>query len=60
MNESKALELKIGWIVGGDVLLAHNASVGKVGLYEGQFEKSLIGTSLTCFRTDADKLMPEY
>lgn len=60
LNESKARRLKVGWIVGGDVLLAHNASVGKVGLYDGQFEKALIGTSLTCFRTDADKLLPEY
>lgn len=46
----KALKLKIGWIIKGDVLLAHNASVGKVCLYNGEFEKALIGTSLTCYR----------
>ena len=50
LSTSKAETLKIGWIEAGDILLAHNASVGKVALYEGQFDKALIGTSLTCYR----------
>lgn len=50
LNENKAEQLKFGWIIKGDVLLAHNASVGKVGLYDGRFEKALIGTSLTAYR----------
>lgn len=60
LNEQKAAQLKIGWLESGDVLLAHNASVGKVGIYRGQFGKALIGTSLTCFRTSPDKLRATY
>ncbi|NOT13769.1 MAG: restriction endonuclease subunit S [Methylococcaceae bacterium] len=50
LNEEKAEQFKFGWINKGDVLLAHNASVGKVGFYDGRFEKALIGTSLTAYR----------
>jgi type I restriction enzyme S subunit len=32
LSESKAASLRHGWIMRGDVLLAHNATVGKVGL----------------------------
>jgi type I restriction enzyme S subunit len=60
LREVKAKQLRIGWIVAGDVLLAHNASVGKVALHEGQFAKALIGTSLTCFRPNIERLMPQY
>lgn len=56
LNEQKAKNLKIGWIKAGDVLLSHNASVGKVALYRGEFGDALIGTSLTCFRPDTTKL----
>lgn len=58
--ESKANSLKIGWIEAGDVLLAHNASVGKVALYRGEFDRALIGTSLTTFRPDPERLRPEF
>jgi type I restriction enzyme S subunit len=56
LSRAKAAQLKIGWIQAGDILLAHNASVGRVGIYRGQFGRALIGTSLTCFRSDPDKL----
>ncbi|MDP1991842.1 MAG: restriction endonuclease subunit S [Syntrophales bacterium] len=55
LREKKAVKLRIGWIAKGDVLLAHNASVGKVALYDGRFEKALIGTSLTAFRPNPEK-----
>ena len=58
--EEKASQLRIGWIQDGDVLLSHNASVGKVAVYEGQFGRALIGTSLTCFRADATRLVPDF
>lgn len=60
LGEEKAGSLKIGWIVSGDVLLAHNASVGKVALYRGEFDRALVGTSLTVFRPDPEKLRPEF
>lgn len=60
LRADKAEKLRIGWIEKGDVLLAHNASVGKVGLYDGRFERALIGTSLTAFRPNPGFLTPEY
>jgi len=60
LSTSKAETLKIGWIEAGDILLAHNASVGKVALYEGQFDKALIGTSLTCYRPNSKRLLSQY
>mgnify|MGYP000278759487 FL=1 len=60
LNAHKARQLKIGWIQDNDVLLSHNASVGKVGLYDGAQGPALIGTSLTSFRVDPTRLEPEY
>ncbi len=60
LKEDKAIKLKIGWIEKGDVLLAHNASVGKVAFYDGRFEKALIGTSLTAFRPNPEALDSRY
>jgi type I restriction enzyme S subunit len=60
LREEKAAKLRIGWILKGDVLLAHNASVGKVARYDGRFEKALIGTSLTAFRPNPEALDSLY
>jgi type I restriction enzyme S subunit len=60
LNERKAKSLKFGWIKKGDVLLSHNASVGKVALYDGSFGPALIGTSLTCFRPNLDVFDPYF
>lgn len=60
LNENKANTLKIGWIIKGDVLLAHNATVGRVALYDGRYENALIGTSLTAFRADNIRLKHEF
>jgi len=60
LNEQTANKLKIGWILSGDVLLAHNASVGKVALYRGKFNKALIGTSLTAFRPNQTIITSQY
>lgn len=60
LNEKKAKSLKIGWIEAGDVLLSHNASVGKVALYKGEYGPALIGTSLTCFRPNEDAFTSDF
>ena len=60
LNEEKASKLKIGWLQNGDVLLSHNASVGKVAIYNGEFGDALIGTSLTCFRPDVTHILPNF
>lgn len=56
LDEDKANTLPFGWIEDGDVLLAHNATVGRVGLYRGQFRRALIGTSLTCYRPNPNAI----
>jgi len=60
LRDDKAAKLRIGWVTKDDVLLAHNASVGKVALCDGRFERALIGTSLTAFRANPEVLNPHY
>ena len=60
LKTEKANKLKIGWIEKGDVLLAHNATVGPVFLYEGQYQKALIGTSLTAYRPNIEMMTSPY
>jgi len=60
LNYEKAKKLKFGWVINNDVLLAHNATVGRTAIIEDSNEEMLIGTSLTCFRTDAKLLNPYY
>ena len=60
LEESKANSLKIGWIEKGDVLLAHNATVGPVAVYDGGFGRCLIGTSLTAYRPSPDAFTSEF
>ncbi|MBC7817002.1 MAG: restriction endonuclease subunit S [Planctomycetaceae bacterium] len=60
LNEEKSRTLPFGWIESGDVLLSHNATVGRVGLYRGEYSEALIGTSLTCFRPNTEKLASEF
>lgn len=60
LSEEKAKLLRHGWIEPNDVLLAHNATVGKVGFYEGDYDRALIGTSLTTFRVNPEKIDPRY
>ena len=60
LNEEKASTLGYGWINPDDVLLAHNATVGRVAQYRGEYERALVGTSLTIYRPNKSKLLPEY
>lgn len=60
LAEEKAKLLRHGWIQCGDVLLAHNASVGAVGFYGGDYDRAIIGTSLTAFRANPDRIEPRF
>jgi type I restriction enzyme S subunit len=60
LAENKAARLRHGWIMSGDVVLAHNATVGKVGLYRGEYERAIVGTSLTIFRPNPERILPEF
>ena len=43
-----------------DVLFAHNATVGPVALLETQEQRVILSTSLTYYRCDEAKLIPEF
>ena len=60
LNSEKAEKLTFGYIESKDVLLSHNATVGRVALTPELTEPVLVGTSLTYFRTDSSRLLPEY
>ncbi|MEG4066280.1 restriction endonuclease subunit S [Microcoleus sp. Pol11C2] len=50
ISPDKAKKLRIGWIQPNDVLLSHNATVGRVGVVPQFDGKAVIGTSLTYYR----------
>jgi type I restriction enzyme S subunit len=60
LNCQKANQFGFGWIEKDDVLLSHNATVGRVALVPEIKEKMLVGTSLTYFRLDKERLLPSY
>jgi type I restriction enzyme S subunit len=60
LSKEKAALLKYGFIQPKDVLLSHNATVGRVAVVPDFRGSALIGTSLTYFRLDESKLLPRY
>lgn len=60
ISPDKSKKLRIGWIQPNDVLLSHNATVGRVGVVP-QFEgKAVIGTSLTYYRLNPKWFSPDF
>jgi type I restriction enzyme S subunit len=56
----RANELRVGFAQPGDVVLSHNATIGRVAIlpdYEGRI---LLGTSLTYFRVNHARLLARY
>lgn len=60
LRKEKAACLPYGFIKAGDVLLSHNATVGRVAVVPEFNGQALIGTSLTYFRLDKTRLLPRY
>lgn len=60
ISQEQASGLRIGFAKARDVLLAHNASVGAVGLAPASCEPFIVGTSLTIYRPDANQMLPEF
>ena len=60
LRKEKADRLPYGFIQAGDVLLSHNATVGRVAVVPNFDGQALIGTSLTYFRLDKSRLLPRY
>lgn len=56
----KAKKFTFGFVQTEDVLLSHNATVGRVAVMPQVAEPILIGTSLTHFRLDKSKILPTY
>lgn len=60
LEDAKADRLRFGFVEPGDVLLSHNATIGRVAVVPAFDGRLLIGTSLTYFRVDPSKLSPRY
>jgi type I restriction enzyme S subunit len=60
LNEHRAKQLTKGWAKGGDVLLTHNATVGRVARVEPCKESFLLGTSVTFYRLNKSVLDANY
>lgn len=60
LNWDKAGRRRKGWAEAGDVLLTHNATVGRVALVPLNVERFLLGTSATFYRTNAIGLSAAY
>jgi len=56
----RASKLRKGFARSGDVLFAHNATVGPVTILETGFSEVILGTSLTYYRCNKDRILPGY
>lgn len=60
LSPTRAAKLRKGFARDGDVLFAHNATVGPVALLKTTERQIILGTSLTYFRCDPRHLDPGY
>lgn len=60
LTEERASKLRKGIAQNGDVLFAHNATVGPVAILYTDDKKVILGTSLTAYRCDKERMVPDY
>ena|GEM_PF-1647788 len=60
LKSERANQLTKGWAEGGDILLTHNATVGRVAIVEPDAGRFLLGTSVTFFRLAPAVLAPRF
>jgi type I restriction enzyme S subunit len=60
LNRERASQLTKGWAQTGDILLTHNATVGRVARVAEKVEPFLLGTSVTFYRLNELALLPDY
>ena len=60
LENTRADQLTFGFVLADDVLLSHNATIGRVAVVPQHTGRLLVGTSLTYFRVDPEKLLPRY
>ena len=60
LSEDRAARLVKGWSEGGDILLTHNATVGRVARVEPDVTRFLLGTSVTYYRLNPAAVSADY
>jgi type I restriction enzyme S subunit len=60
LSEERASLIRKGVAKDGDVLFAHNATVGPVAILRTEESKVILGTSLTYYRCNSERILPEY
>ena len=60
ISAEQASLLRIGFAQANDVLLAHNATVGKVGIAPADCDSFVVGTSLTIYRANEAMLNSRF
>ena len=60
LNQKRASQLTKGWAQTGDVLLTHNATVGRVARVPEKTDPFLLGTSVTFYRLNSQGISPDY
>ncbi len=60
LSPSRAAKLRKGFAKDGDVLFAHNATVGPVATLHTDKPSIILGTSLTYYRCNTDFIRPAY
>ena len=60
VTEERSKRFRKGIAQNRDVLFAHNATVGPVAILETHEPVVILGTSLTAYRCNTEKLLPEY
>ena len=60
LTPKRASKLRKGIAQNEDVLFAHNATVGPTVVLHTDEEKVILGTSLTAYRCNKNKVMPNY
>lgn len=60
LADSRADALTFGFVQPDDILLSHNATIGRVAVVPKFEGRMLVGTSLTYFRLNSEKLRPRY
>lgn len=60
LTSERANKLRKGIAQNGDVLFAHNATVGPTVVLHTTEKKVILGTSLTAYRCNKEKILPNY
>ena len=60
LTEERAAKLRKGIAQDEDVLFAHNATVGPVAILHTHETKVVLGTSLTAYRCNRQRILPSY